>query len=77
METTQEPLHHDNWSLVQQNIIEIPTRINWIIVLFDEASKYGESVKFWGSVGTNAKPPSVQFCNSVQYNSFVNYLVCC
>jgi hypothetical protein len=27
----------------------------WIIILFDEASKYGDFEKFWGYVGTNAE----------------------
>jgi hypothetical protein len=56
METTRETLHSDEWSLVQWNIMNIPTSFIWIIILFDEAFKYDEGVNFWGYVGTNAEP---------------------
>jgi hypothetical protein len=36
----------------------------WIIVLFDEAFKYGNSAKFLGYVETNAKPVCAEFRNS-------------
>jgi hypothetical protein len=44
----------------------------WIIVLFDEAFKYGDGSKFWGYVGTNTEPHYVEFCSFVQYLMFVN-----
>jgi hypothetical protein len=28
----------------------------WIIILFDEAFKYDDGVKFWGYVGMNPEP---------------------
>jgi hypothetical protein len=51
-------------------------RTIWIIILFDEASKYGYGVKFWGYVVTNTEPLRVEFSNFVQFHTFVNYFMC-
>jgi hypothetical protein len=52
-------LHLDKWSLVQWKIIDVPISFVLIVIFFDEAVKYGIGAKFWGHVGTNAKPPCV------------------
>jgi hypothetical protein len=43
--------------------MNIPTSFIWIIILLDEVLKYCDGVRFWGYVGTNAEPLSVEFCN--------------
>jgi hypothetical protein len=35
----------------------------WIIILFEEALKYGDGAKFWRNVGTSAEAVCVEFCN--------------
>jgi hypothetical protein len=45
--------------------MDIPTSLIWIIILFQEAFKYGDGVKFLGYVGTNAEPLCVEFCNVI------------
>jgi hypothetical protein len=56
VETTHEPLHLDKWTLVQQEIMDIPISFIWIIILFDAGFKYGDGAKFWGYVVMNAEP---------------------
>jgi len=63
--------------LVHLKIMDIPKSFIWMIILFDEAFKYGDGAKFWGYVGTNTEPLCVQFCNFVQCHIFVNYLTYC
>jgi hypothetical protein len=36
--------------------IDIPTIFIWIIILFDEAYKYGDGAKFRGHASANAEP---------------------
>jgi hypothetical protein len=55
MEATHEPLYLDKWDLVQQKITDTPTSFTCIIVLFDEAIKYGDDAKLWGCVDINAE----------------------
>jgi hypothetical protein len=40
--------------------MENPTSFIWIIILFDEAFKYGEGAKFWSYIGTKAEPLCVE-----------------
>jgi hypothetical protein len=56
VETIQEPLFLDRWSLAEQNIMDMPKSFIWIINLFDEPLTYDSGEKFWGYVGTNAEP---------------------
>jgi hypothetical protein len=74
VETTNEPLHLGKWTLVQKEIMDIPTSFIWIVVLFDTVFKYGDGKKFWGYVVINAEQPCVEFCNFVQCHILVNYL---
>jgi hypothetical protein len=41
--------------------MDMPTNPVWIIVLLDEALKYGGGVKFRGYVETQAEPFCVEF----------------
>jgi hypothetical protein len=43
----------------------------------DELLRWPDGVKFKGYVGTNAESLCVEFCNSVQGHTFVNYLIRC
>jgi hypothetical protein len=45
-----------------------------MISLFDIYFIYGDGANGWGYVGTNTYPLYIEFCNSVQYHIFVNYL---
>jgi hypothetical protein len=54
--------------------MDIPVSFIWIIISFDAVFKYGDGVKFWGYVVTNAEQLCVEFCNFVQCHIFVNYL---
>jgi hypothetical protein len=74
--TTHEPLHLDKWRFVQWKIMDIPTSFIWNIVFFEEDFDYDSSLKFWGFVWTNAEPLCVEFCNFVQWHTFVHYLRC-
>jgi hypothetical protein len=75
-QTTHEQLHLDKWSFVQLKIMDIPTSLIWTIIFFGEIFKYGGISKFWGYFGINAEPLCVEFCNFVQWHTFVNYLSC-
>jgi hypothetical protein len=55
--------------------MDIPTSFILIIIMFDEASKYGDGAKFWGYVGTEAESVCVEFCNFAPCNTFVNYFI--
>jgi hypothetical protein len=55
-------------------IMAIPTTFIWNVILFDEAFKYINVMKFWGYVGTNTESLCVQFCNSVKCHILVEYL---
>jgi hypothetical protein len=46
--------------------MDILTSYVCIIILFDEAFKYDDGVKFCGYIGTNAEPLCIEFCNLVQ-----------
>jgi hypothetical protein len=50
----------------------IPTSFVWIIILFNEAFKYGESAKFLDYVGASPEPLFVEFCSFVQCHIVVN-----
>jgi hypothetical protein len=76
METTDEQLHLDKWSLVLQKIKDMPTRFIWIINLFGEALKYGDGAKLLGYFGANVKPLSVEFSNCVHIHVFINHFTC-
>jgi hypothetical protein len=65
VETTHEPLHLDKWTLVQEEIMDIPISFIWIIILFDAVFKYGDGAKFWGYVVITAEQLRVEFCNFV------------
>jgi hypothetical protein len=54
--------------------MDIHINFIWIIILFDAVFKYGDGSKFWGCIVINAEPLCVEFCNFVQYHTFVNYL---
>jgi hypothetical protein len=43
----------------------IPTSCIEIIILFDEAFKYGDGANLLGYVGINAETLCVEFCNFV------------
>jgi hypothetical protein len=58
------------WSSVQWKIMDISTSFIWIVIIFDEAFKYGVGAKFGSYVGTNADPVCVEFCNLVQVVSY-------
>lgn len=45
----------------------------WIIILFDEAFKYGDGATVWGYVETNDDPLCVEICNFVECRNFVIY----
>jgi hypothetical protein len=75
METTREPLNLDKRSLVQWKIMGIPTSSILIIISFDGAFEYGGGSKLWVYVGTKAEPLCVEFCNIVQWHTFVNYFL--
>jgi hypothetical protein len=77
METTHDLLHLDKRSLVQWNIVDVPTSFIWIISFFDGAFEYGGGSTSWGYAGENAELPWVEICNFVQYHMFVSYLSCC
>jgi hypothetical protein len=66
METTYEPLHLDKWSLMQLEIMDIPTSFIWIITFFIETFEHGNDANLWGCVGSSAQPLSVEFCNYLQ-----------
>jgi hypothetical protein len=57
--------------------MDIPKYVIWINILLDEAFKYSNGAIFWGYVGANAKPVSVEFCHFVQFHILVNYLSSC
>jgi hypothetical protein len=46
--------------------MDIPKSFISIIILFHEAFKYGDGVKFWGYVGINIEPLSVELLNNVR-----------
>jgi hypothetical protein len=48
-----------------------------IIILFDEAFKYGDGAKFICYIRTDTEPLCIEFCNVVQYHAFVYYLTVC
>jgi hypothetical protein len=73
MDTVHEPLHLDKWSLVQWEIMDLPTSLIWIVILFDEIFKQGDGAKYWAYVETNSEPLCVEFCNFVQCHTFVAY----
>jgi hypothetical protein len=77
METTREPLNLDKRSLVQWKIMGIPTSTSFILIIisFDGAFEYGGGSKLWVYVGTKAEPLCVEFCNIVQWHTFVNYFI--
>jgi hypothetical protein len=76
MDRTQETLHVDKRSLAIWNTMDIPASLIWISICFEEAFEDGKDAKWWGYVVTNAEPLCVEFCNFVQYQTFVNYLTC-
>jgi hypothetical protein len=51
VETTHEPLHLDKWTFVLQKIMDMPTSLILIIILFEAVFKYDDGAKFWGYVG--------------------------
>jgi hypothetical protein len=55
--------------------MDITISFIWIIILFEAVFKYGDGEKFWGYVGINTEPLSVEFCNFVQCHIFINYLL--
>jgi hypothetical protein len=73
MEAAQEPLCLDKPSMLQWNITDLDTSCISIIILFDEAFKYGDYAKFWVHVWTNANPLCTEFCSFVRCQNFVNY----
>jgi hypothetical protein len=78
MERTYEPLYLlGKWRFVQRKIKDIPTSFIWITIFIDGAFEYGGGSTFWGYVATNAEPLCVDFCNFVQFHTFVSYLNCC
>jgi hypothetical protein len=56
-------------------ITDLDTSCISIIILCDEAFKYGDYSKFWVHVWTNANPLCTEFCNFVKCQNFVNYFV--
>jgi hypothetical protein len=74
MERTHVLLHLDE-VLFHSKILDIPTSFICIIILFDGAFEYGSISKLWGYVGTNTELLCAEFCNFVQYQIFVSYLV--
>jgi hypothetical protein len=48
----------------------LPTFSLWVVILFDEAFKCGDGVKFLGYVGTDAVTLCIEFCNSVRCHIF-------
>jgi hypothetical protein len=38
----------------------------------DKAFKHGDGAKFWGYIGTNVEPLSLELCNFVQRRTLVN-----
>jgi hypothetical protein len=52
------------------------SKLIWIIILFDEAFKFGIGAKSGGYVVTNAEPLCVEFCNFVHCYIFVNFWTC-
>jgi hypothetical protein len=67
MERTHEPLHLVKWNFVHWKIVDIPTSFIWIIIFFDRALEYGNSLKLWDYVGTNAELLCVESCNSITW----------
>jgi hypothetical protein len=65
---------YDKTSLVQWRILDTPVSFIGIIVLCDDAFKYGDCVRFWGYIEMNTEPLCVDFCNFVQCHIFVNSL---
>jgi hypothetical protein len=55
--------------------MDIPTTFIGIIILFDQASEYGDSANCWGYAGTNSKALCVEFYNFVKFRMLVNYLI--
>jgi hypothetical protein len=67
MDITHESLYSEKskgWHSKKFNGIH--TCFVWIIILFDEAFKYGNCAEFWVYAGTNAEQLCVEFCNFVQ-----------
>jgi hypothetical protein len=60
-------------------IMDTPIGHNCIItsIFFEGAFQFGDGVKFWGYVGTNAEKRLAEFCNSVQCHTSANYLTYC
>jgi hypothetical protein len=56
METAHEPLDLEQMKFSFVKEIDIPTSFIWIIILFDEAFKYGDGAKFRGHASANAEP---------------------
>jgi hypothetical protein len=55
METTHEPLHLDEWSVIQSKNVDLSTSFIWIIILFYKVFKYGNGAKSWNHVRSNAE----------------------
>jgi hypothetical protein len=51
----KEQLHWNKWCFLLLKVMERPARFMWIVILFEEAFKYGDSVKFSGNVGTKSE----------------------
>jgi hypothetical protein len=57
--------------------MDTPTSFIWIVVFFDEGSKYGMGAKFWNYVAKTAETLCVVLYNFVQWHIFVNYYLTC
>jgi hypothetical protein len=77
METNDEPLLLDKWSLAKRNFVNMYTSFTRITILLDEVLKYDVAAKSWSYVVTNAEPLSVESSNLVQCDIFVNCLPSC
>jgi hypothetical protein len=64
-------------SQTNEGMMGIHTSFIGTSVYFDEAFEHGAGAKFWGYVGTIPESLYVEFCNFVEYHTFVNYLSCC
>jgi hypothetical protein len=53
--------------------MEVPKNFIRIVILLDEAFKYGDSAKYWRYVGTNIELLCVDVCNFVQRHIFLTY----
>jgi hypothetical protein len=54
METINQPLHSERWSVLEWKIMDTHTSFILIIIFVHEAFEYADGSKFWDYAGTNA-----------------------